>query len=247
MLGDQGHASGLPGAWALVGRDRELEAIASARSSPGCSGVVLIADAGVGKSRLAREAQAAAQREGAFVDWVQATRSGAAVPLAAMADLVPDEVRSDDIVAMMRRCGEELRARAGSRPVVLGVDDAHLLDPVSAALVLHLATSGSAFVLATVRAGEPCPDAIVSLWKDDIARRMELAYLSDDAIRSLVEAALGDPVEEAALDWVVEVSRGNVLYVQSSSAAPSRRARSCSHPGSGDSNAARPQVRRSST
>ena len=98
--------------------------------------------------------------------------------------------------------------------MVIGVDDAQLLDPVSAALVLHLATSGSAFVLATVRAGEPCPDAIVSLWKDDTARRMELAYLSDDAVRSLVEAALGDPVEEAALEWVAEVSRGNVLYVR---------------------------------
>ena len=213
-LGTRGTLAALQGAWPLVGRDRELEAIAAARASPGCHGVVLIADAGVGKSRLAREAQDAAQRDGAFVDWVQATRSAAAVPLAAVADLVPEEVRSDDVVALMRRCGEEFRARAGGREVVIGVDDAQLLDPVSAALVLHLATSGSAFVLATVRAGEPCPDAIVSLWKDDTARRMELAYLSDDAVRSLVEAALGDPVEEAALDWVAEVSRGNVLYVR---------------------------------
>ena len=190
------------------------EAIAAARADRGCHGVVVIADAGVGKSRLAREAQDAAERDGAFVDWVQATRSAAVVPLAAVAELVPDEVRSDDIVALMRRCGEELRARAEGRQVVIGVDDAQLLDPVSAALVLHLATSGSAFVLATVRAGEPCPDAIVSLWKDDTARRMELAYLSDDAVRTLVEAALGDPVEEAALEWVAEVSRGNVLYVR---------------------------------
>jgi AAA ATPase domain len=214
MSGDQGHVYALPGAWPLVGRDRELEAIALARASPGCHGVVLTADAGVGKSRLAREAQDSAQRDGAFVDWVQATRSASAVPLAAVAELVPDEVRSDDVVALMRRCGEELRSRAGSREVVIGVDDAQLLDPISAALVLHLATSGAAFVLVTVRAGEPCPDAIVSLWKDDTARRMELAYLSDDAVRALVEAALGDPVEEAALNWVAEVSRGNVLYVR---------------------------------
>ncbi|HEY1519167.1 MAG TPA: LuxR C-terminal-related transcriptional regulator [Solirubrobacteraceae bacterium] len=214
MPGDEGHVYALPGAWPLVGRDRELEAIAAARVSSGCHGVVLIADAGVGKSRLAREAQYAAERDGAFFDWVQATRSAAAVPLGAVADLVPEEVRSDDIVTVLRRCGEELRARAGSREVVIGVDDAQLLDPVSAALVLHLATSGSAFVLVTVRAGEPCPDAIVSLWKDDTARRMEVAYLSDEAVRSLVEAALGDPVEEAALDWVAEISRGNVLYVR---------------------------------
>ena len=115
MPGDQGHASALQGVWPLMGRDRELEAIAAARASSGCHGVVLVADAGVGKSRLAREAQDAAQREGAFVDWVQATRSGAAVPLAAMADLVPEEVRSDDVVALdetLRRGVPHARWRA---------------------------------------------------------------------------------------------------------------------------------------
>jgi predicted ATPase len=176
--------------------------------------VVVIADAGVGKSRLAREAQAASERDGAFVGWVQATRSAAAVPLAAMAELVPDEARTDDIVALLRRCGDDLRARAAGRPVVLGVDDAQLLDPVSAALVLHLATSSSAFILATVRSGEPCPDAVVSLWKDDTAPRLELGELSGDNVRALVETVLGDPVEEAALDWITQVSRGNALYVR---------------------------------
>src|ERR1700729_1325445 len=214
MPGDQGHLCALPGAWPLVGRDRELEAIGAARVSSGCHGVVLIADAGVGKSRLAREAQAAAEREGAFVGWVQGTRSAAAVPLAAVAELVPDEARSDDVGALMGRCGEELRARSGGRQVVIGVDDAQLLDPVSAALVLYLATSASAFVLATVRAGEPCPDAIVSLWKDDAARRLELHALGDEEVGALVERALADSVEEAALRWVTDVSRGNALYVR---------------------------------
>ena len=214
MAADERDASALSGAWPLVGRERELEAIASARADPRCHGVVVVSDAGVGKSRLAREGLDVAGREGAFVGWVQATRSAAAIPLAAVADLIPAEVGSGDIVALIGRCGEELRARAGRRPVVLGVDDAQLLDPASAALVLHLATTSSVFVIVTVREGEPCPDAIVSLWKDDTARRMELAYLSDGAVRALVEAALGDPVQEAALDWVAEVSQGNVLYVR---------------------------------
>ncbi|HXD63892.1 MAG TPA: LuxR C-terminal-related transcriptional regulator [Solirubrobacteraceae bacterium] len=206
--------SPLSGAWPLVGRDRELAEIAAARADDGCHGVVVVAQAGVGKSRLAREAQATAEREGALIEWVQATRSAATVPLAAFADLVPDEVRSDDTVALLRRCGEDLRERAAGRPVVLGVDDAQLLDPMSATLVLHLATSASAFVLATVRAGEPCPDAIVSLWKDDAARRIELGALGDEDVRALVETALADPVEEAALRWVTDVSRGNALYVR---------------------------------
>jgi DNA-binding NarL/FixJ family response regulator len=207
-------ASPLAGVWPLVGRDRELAEIAAARADGACHGVVVTAQAGVGKSRLAREAQATAEREGALTEWVQATRSAATVPLAAFADLVPDEVRSDDTVALLRRCGEHLRERAAGRPVVLGVDDAQLLDPMSAALVLHLATSGSAFVLATVRAGESCPDAIVSLWKDDAARRIELGALGDEDVRALVETTLADPVEEAALRWVTDVSRGNALYVR---------------------------------
>jgi DNA-binding NarL/FixJ family response regulator len=214
MLGDPGRQSTLQSTWPLVGRDRELEAIASARADSGCHGVVVVAGAGGGQSRLAREAQAAADRDGAFVGWIQATRSAAAVPLAAVADLVPDEVRSDDVIALLRRCGEDLQARSGDRHVVLAVDDAQLLDPASAALILHLATSGSAFILATVRADEPCPDAIVSLWKDDTAPRLELGELSDETVRALVETALGDPVEEEALDWVTDVSQGNALYVR---------------------------------
>jgi DNA-binding NarL/FixJ family response regulator len=210
----QSDAAALARAWPLIGRDRELEKIAAARAERGCNGVVIVAGAGIGKSRLAREALAAAERAGAFVQWVQATRSAAAVPLAAVAELVPDTVRSDDALALLRRCGEELRARAGRKPVVLGVDDAQLLDSVSAALVLHLGTSGSALILATVRSGEPCPDAIESLWKDGAARRIELGELADEDVRTLIETALGDPVEEAAVRWVTEVSRGNPLYVR---------------------------------
>ena len=201
-------------AWPLVGRDAELEAIAAARADADVSGVVVIADAGIGKSRLAREAFAQAEAAGAPVAWVQATRSAAAIPLGAFADLIPDDVRSDDTLELMRRSTEALRERAGGRRLVLGLDDAQRLDPVSAALVLHLAVGGGAFVLATVRAGESGPDAVTSLWKDAGARRLELGPLGDDAVGALVEAALGDPVEQQALRWVRETSRGNALYVR---------------------------------
>jgi DNA-binding NarL/FixJ family response regulator len=200
--------------WPLVGRDAELERIALARVDADCRGVVVSAGAGVGKSRLAREAHAAAEREGALVDWVQATSSAAAVPLGAFAGLIPDGARSDNALELMRQSTDSLLARAGGRKIVLGVDDAQLLDPVSAALVLHLTTTASAFVIATIRSGEPCPDAIVSLWKDAGARRIELERLSDEAVATLVEAALGGPVEQAALRWVVESSQGNALYVR---------------------------------
>ncbi|MBV9334673.1 MAG: ATP-binding protein, partial [Solirubrobacterales bacterium] len=58
--------------WPLVGRAGELELIARARSE-GASGVVLVGAAGVGKSRLAREALLEAEQAGCQARSVQAT------------------------------------------------------------------------------------------------------------------------------------------------------------------------------
>ena len=57
-------------------------------------------------------------------------------------------------------------------------------------------TGGACFMLATVRTGEPCPDAIVSLWKDGGAERLELAQLGERETAQLVESIVGGPVEE---------------------------------------------------
>ena len=150
-----------------------------------------------------------------MTEWVQATRSAAMIPLGAFARLLPPSVRPEQAFNLLRESAELLRERAAGRPIVLGVDDAQLLDPASAALVLHLATRrAGVFVVATVRSGEPCPDAIVSLWKDGGAQRLELERLSDEAMRTLVEAALGGPVQEEAQRWVLDRSRGNPLYAR---------------------------------
>jgi hypothetical protein len=66
----------------------------------------------------------------------------------------------------------------------LAVDDAHLLDEVSAALLFQLATSARAFVLLTTRAGSAAPEPIRSLWTDDTAALIEVTGLSDEDIRS---------------------------------------------------------------
>ena len=199
--------------WPLVGRDHELATVARAHVEKRC-GVVIRADAGVGKSRLGREVLSELEHRGAMTEWVQATRSAAMIPLGAFARLLPPSVRPEQAFNLLRGSAELLRERAAGRPIVLGVDDAQLLDPASAALVLHVATRAGVFVVATVRSGEPCPDAIVALWKDGGAQRLELERLSDEAVRTLVEAALGGPVQEEAQRWVLDRSQGNPLYVR---------------------------------
>ena len=199
--------------WPFVGREEELASIADARAD-GCSGVVLCADAGIGKSRLGREALVSAEREGAMTEWVQATRSAGLIPLGAWAGLLPDEVPSDQAFRLLQATVQALHERASGRPIVVGVDDAQWLDPVSATLVLQLASGGDAFVIATVRVGEPCPDAVISLWKDAGARRFELGGLGDDEIRGLIETVLEGPVEERVMRWILDRSGGNPMYAR---------------------------------
>ena len=200
--------------WPLVGRQAELEAITAARADPTCRGVVLSASAGAGKSRLADEARAAAEAQGELTYRVQATASSATIPLGALAALIPDDVRTDEPLELLRRSAEALEARAGARSVVLEVDDAHLLDPGSAALVLHLASSADVFVLATVRSDASAPDAVDSLWKDAGARRIELGPLGDDAMAGLIETGLQAPVEQRVLRRVVDICAGNPLFAR---------------------------------
>ena len=53
---------------------------------------------------------------------------------------------------------------------------------------MHLAQTGTAFVVATVRTGEPCPDAVVWLWKDAGAPRVELGLLTGPETGAPAEA-----------------------------------------------------------
>jgi DNA-binding NarL/FixJ family response regulator len=200
--------------WPLTGRDAELRQIEAAHADPRCAGVLISGAPGVGRSRLAREACAAAEQQGDLIYWVQGTTSSAAIPLGAFAALIPDDVRSDQPLELIRRSTERLRERAAGRAVCLGVDDAHLLDPASATLVLHLVTAASVFVIATVRRDAAAPDAIDSLWRDAGALRIELAPLSDEAIESLVQRALGGAVEQSVLRRAADSSAGSPLFAR---------------------------------
>ncbi|MBB2891565.1 BTAD domain-containing putative transcriptional regulator [Flexivirga oryzae] len=208
--------SSLPAApaWRLVGRTTELDRIVSAHAD-GSAGVVVTAPAGVGKSRLATEALRRIGDHGAFVVTALATRSAASIPLGPFFPVLPElDGNQGNVLGLVQRVSRLLREQAGTRPLVLGVDDAQLLDPASATLVLHLATSGGAFVVATVRSGEPCPDAVEALWKDAGCERLDLGALDPTATSSLAEVLLGGPLERAGQQWCYDVTGGNALYLR---------------------------------
>ena len=113
---------------------------------------------------------------------------------------------------MLRGVAAELAARTSDR-LLLGIDDAHLLDEVSAALTLHLAVAGSAFVVATVRDDQPPDDAIVALWKDAGAVRIDLTALDEAQAATVLEHALDGPVALDLRRWAFRRSAGNLLFL----------------------------------
>ena len=198
-----------------MGRDEELAAILEAIGAAEVTGVVLAGEAGVGKTRLAREVLVAARARGLVTRWAVATQAASAIPLGALAQLLP--VLGEGVpnqAQLLRRAAATLEQQAGSGRLVLGVDDAHLLDDTSAALLHQLAATSAVFVLATLRSGEPVPDPILALWKDGLAERLELQALSRREVEQLVGTVLGGQVDGLTLHRLWTATLGNSLLLR---------------------------------
>jgi DNA-binding CsgD family transcriptional regulator/tetratricopeptide (TPR) repeat protein len=201
--------------WPLVGRRSELEVLSAVLADTAAGGVVLAGEPGIGKTRLAREALARAEAAGWEIEWLAATRAAASIPFGAVSHLLPPAERlGDDRLDTLRRAAELFAERSRGRPLLLGVDDAHLLDDASAALVHQLALRGLAVVVATVRTGEPAPDPVIALWKDGLARRLDLSALPPSATAELLEGSLGGAVDGVTRKEVLRVTAGNPLYLR---------------------------------
>ncbi|MGH8977329.1 MAG: AAA family ATPase, partial [Acidimicrobiia bacterium] len=197
--------------WPLVGREDELDLATSALASG--SSVVLTGAAGVGKTRLAHEVLARVAQNQDRTEWVAATQSAASVPLGPVAHLVADASIGGGRDATLRRIVAALHRDDGTR-LILGIDDAHLLDDASAALVQLLVAGGSASAVVTVRSGEPTPDAIASIWKDGPAPLVALQALARAEVETVVTTALHDPIDGATLQFLWDSSRGNALFLR---------------------------------
>ncbi len=173
---------------------------------------MLAGAAGVGKTRLAREALAAVEQRGTLTRWAVATASARALPLGAFAAMLG--VVGPDPARLVAQASEALLAGAGRAGVVVGVDDAHLLDELSAVLVHQLVLRRAASVVLTLRSGEAAPDAVTALWKDGHLPRLELQPLSPTETATLVEARLGGLVDNAASRRLWSITRGNALYLR---------------------------------
>jgi DNA-binding CsgD family transcriptional regulator len=201
------------GAEPLTGRDSELGLIRRALSGAGnhC-GVLIAGAAGVGKTWLAREALRLAQASGERTKWIVGTESARALPLGAFIGSMGEAL--SDPLTNVRRVINSFVAQQRRGRVVVGVDDAHLLDGLSALVVHQLAQSGGVRLVVTMRTGSEEPDAVTALWKDGQLARLDLGPLSAAATREVIESTVGGPVEARSVARFRKLTGGNALFLR---------------------------------
>ena len=190
----------------LIGRSAELAFINSALVDG--HGVFVSGSPGVGKTHLIA-ATATQAEEASEVIAISGAQSASAVPLAPLlriADLDSDRDLASSVIA-------ELARLSRSEDVLLVVDDCHLLDQASAALIHQAASSGLVAVLLAGRSTEPNPTAIESLWKDGLVSRLDLEPMDRTTSDQLAKALLGE-VAPQALDWLWTTGRGHPLFIR---------------------------------
>jgi DNA-binding NarL/FixJ family response regulator len=193
--------------WQLLDRRLEHDAIRATLTDSESCGVVLVGAAGVGKTTLARIVTSSLRSN---VQWAACTESSRGIPLGAFAHWVRPSA-SRDPAALIASARASILAQEDT---VVGIDDAHLLDQLSATLLHQIAVDRAGHIVATVRSGERVPDAVTSLWKDGHLQRLELHPFTKQQSIALVESVLGGTLEGLSADVMWESSGGNPLFLR---------------------------------
>jgi len=198
----------------LAGRTDEVAHILRLVTRRGLRGGVVSGPPGIGKTRLGREVLTEARRGGTRTISAEGVHGVSGIPFGAVAGWLPDVQRGDTPLQILVAAQRALAERAGDGRLFAFIDDAYLLDEYSATLVSQVATADIAFVIMTVRPGEPLPVPIRRLANDDRLEAVELGPLPPPAIEDLVCARLGGPIDAMSLAKIVRASEGNPLHVR---------------------------------
>jgi hypothetical protein len=200
----------VPTPWPLVDRRALDPLIEAINANP--AGVALVGNEGVGKTTLATMAAQRLDRGEPL--WVIGTLAASAVPFGAFGPLL-DVHDAGKPAALIQSAADSVRARADSRPII--VDNARLLDPLSASLVYHLAQESASPLIVTVRSVLRIPHVVSALWDDGLLRRLDVIPLDGEETAAVVAAAGGSGgsvAEGADPATLYRRSAGNPLHLR---------------------------------
>ncbi|MCR6481943.1 AAA family ATPase [Amycolatopsis sp. OK19-0408] len=201
--------------WPLVGREQDLAFARRALADAEVCGLLLTGRAGAGKTRLAKVLLAELADGGARTHWVRAMSSASTIPFGAFAHLLPGSADGTaDRAHRLNQVAGHLTRGAEGRRLVLCVDDAHLLDDLSATLVHQLAATASAFVIVIAPHGVSVPDPVFAMWKDRVAERLDVRELTRPQTTELITAALGGRLDDGAEHRLWHLTLGNPLFLR---------------------------------
>ncbi|MET7473548.1 LuxR C-terminal-related transcriptional regulator [Streptomyces sp. NPDC005648] len=182
--------------WQFTGREDELELIRRSLTA-GHHGIVVTGPAGCGKTRLVTEAVRGGDRVRAA-----GTPETRHIPFAAFAHLLPESVSLHRAVQLL----------SGYR--LLLVDDAHLLDGASAALVHQLAVHGRTRLIVVAADGVAHPGPISRLWTGELLPRLALEPLSRVDTELLLTAGVGASLEPLTLGRLLHLAQGDLRLLR---------------------------------
>ncbi|MEV6881993.1 LuxR family transcriptional regulator [Streptomyces sp. NPDC051135] len=182
--------------WPFTGRSDELELVRRSVGA-GHAGLVVTGPAGAGKTRLVTEAV-----RGTDCARAAGTPETRDTPFAAFAHLLPEAVTLHRAVHLL----------SGVR--LLLVDDAHLLDDASAALVHQLAVHGRTRLLVVATDGAPVPGAVSRLWTGELLPRLTLRPMPHEDTARLLTDGTGTRLEPLSLDRLHRLSRGDLRLLR---------------------------------
>ncbi|MFV2000251.1 MAG: BTAD domain-containing putative transcriptional regulator, partial [Acidimicrobiia bacterium] len=202
----------------FVGRE---DTLGRARSLIDDRGVVVVAGAaGIGKTALADVLADECRARGGRVLELRGTHGLQHVPFGALAAFVPLNVGVTDTETVTRAIASIVNTGESGMTVV---DDAHLLDRESAALISGIAQSRGARLVITVTSGEHLPADITAIWARWPDCRIDLAPLTRDEVREMVAGLVAGTLDDGAVDEILSITLGYPLYVAAVAAEVSDR------------------------
>lgn len=174
------------------------------------SGVLLRGAPGTGRTTFARALADAGRRRGVAPLWVAPTDSLRAVPLGALSALLASDqlATASSAPDALAHAVTAIRFHGGAQPTVLVIDDAHLLDSMSADAVLQAVTTRATALVATVDGTTALTPALQRLVDDRFIEVVDLAPFDPATVGEVVAALLGGPPASSTVELLWRWSRG---------------------------------------
>ena len=200
----------------LVGRDDLVEEVVSALSGSQYLGAILIGEAGVGKTALARTV--AKQLDGnVSLLPVSASPSLRKVPFGALSpylhSLSINDVGSSIAVYRSLMSHIESSSNGSKKTPLFLVDDSHELDDSTSVLLSQLVAGRRARLLALAR-DKPGPTSeFGAMQQDGLLRRYDVRPLTDLEVHELCRRELGGDLLASVSATLTQMSGGNPMFL----------------------------------